>query len=80
MGKLWTNVAECDYKEYARKLMEQSIHWLDTEGMISEILREVSALEDIIYVKNERVLLWIQRVEAQIAEGCFTKYKGGQGL
>ena len=33
--------------------------------MISEILREMSALEYINDATNERILLWAQRVEAQ---------------
>ena len=47
MGKLQTKAMECDYTEYDRALTEQLIHDLGDEGMISEILREVSALEDI---------------------------------
>ena len=39
--------------EYDRKLTEQFIHGLDDKGMISEILREMSALEDINDVTNE---------------------------
>ena len=59
---------ECDYKEYDKKLTEQSIHTLDDEGMISEIFREVSALEDINDTTNERVLLWVQRVAVQMVQ------------
>ena len=33
--------------------------------MIGEILREVSALEDIDNATSERVLLWAQRMQAQ---------------
>ena len=36
---------------------------LDDEGMINEILREVSLLEDINDTNSEWVLLWAQRVE-----------------
>ena len=41
------------------------IHGLDDEGMISEILRKVSALEDINDATSERVLIWALQVEAQ---------------
>ena len=33
--------------------------------LINEILREVSALEDITDTKSECVLLWVQRLETQ---------------
>ena len=39
--------------------------WLDDEGMISEIQREISAWEDIDDVTSELVLIWVQGVEAQ---------------
>ena len=45
--------------------MEHFMHGQDNEGMMSEILREVSALEDINDVTSERVLLWAQKVEVQ---------------
>ena len=37
--------------------MEHFIHGPHKEGMISEILREMSTLEDIIDVTSKRVLL-----------------------
>ena len=43
-----------DYKEYDRELMEQFMHGLEDEGMISEILRELPVLEDINDVTSER--------------------------
>ena len=51
--------------EYDRTLIKQFIHGLGEEGMISEILREVSALEDSDDTTSKRVLLWTQKVEAQ---------------
>ena len=56
MGRLHTMPAECYYKEYERKLTEQFIHGLDDKGMISEILREASVLEDINCATSEWVL------------------------
>ena len=41
MGKLWTEMAECEYKEYDRLLTEQFVNGFDVEGMISKILKEV---------------------------------------
>ena len=46
-------------------LTEQFIQGLDNEGTISNILKEVSALDDINDSTNEWVLLWAQWVEAQ---------------
>ena len=80
MVKLSTKILECDNKEYDRELTEQSIQGIDSEDMISEILREVSALEHIHDVTSDRVLLWAQRKEAESAKGGFRQYKGGQGL
>ena len=62
MGEVQTRAAEC---EYNRTLIEQFVHGLGDKGMISEILREVSALEDIDDTTSERVPLQSQRVEAQ---------------
>ena len=46
--------------------MQQFIPRLDDDDvMVSDILRKVSASEDINNVKSERVLLWPQREEAQ---------------
>ena len=47
MGRLQTKAAPCDFNECDKRLTEQFIHGLDDEGMISEILRELSALVDI---------------------------------
>ena len=41
--------------------MEQLIHGLDDDSMISEILKEASVLGDINYVTSNNV--WTQRVE-----------------
>ena len=64
MDKLQTMTAHCDYNKYYSRLTDQFIHGLDDEGMTSEILRELSALEDINDTTNEWVILWVQRVEA----------------
>ena len=60
MGRLQTKEADCDYNEYNRKLTKQFKHGLDDECVISEILREVSALENIDNTTTEWVLLWTE--------------------
>ena len=47
MGRLQTKVSDCDCNECDRRLTEQFIPGLDDDGMINEIQREVSTLEDI---------------------------------
>ena len=42
MGRLWTEVAEYEYREYDGLLTEQFIDWLNDEGMTDEILMGVS--------------------------------------
>ena len=46
MGGLQTRTADSEYNEYNRILSNQFLHGLG-EGMIDEILREISALENI---------------------------------
>ena len=62
-----------------RALTGQFRQWLDDDN-ISEILREVSTLEDIEDANSESVLLWAQRVEAQGTERRTKKHKGCQGI
>ena len=70
MGRLCTNVADCEYHECNQRLTEQFIHRLDERVMIGEILRELSVLKDIK----------AQRVEALGAKGSPPPYKGRQGV
>ena len=65
MDRLRTVAANCDYCKCDRRLTKQFIQGLDNEGMISEILREVSALENIDDATSEWVLLWAKSVEAR---------------
>ena len=58
MGRLQAKVAECENKEHNSLLTEQFINGLDDEGMINEIQREVSTLEDIEDATSETVVLW----------------------
>ena len=61
IGRLWMKAPECDFKEYNRLQGEQFIYGLDSDGMISKILGEVSTLEDIDDGMSERVLLWAHK-------------------
>ena len=65
MHRFQTKAPDCGNDEYDRRLTQQFIHWLDDEGMKSDILREVLALENINDTTSKWVLLWAQRVEAQ---------------
>ena len=67
MGRSETKAADCDYNEYDRRLNKQFIHGLGNEGMISEIVREVSASESIDDATSEQGLLWVQRVKTKTA-------------
>ena len=47
MRTLQTMAEDCEYNRYDRRLSKQFIHGLDDEDMISEILGEIMALENI---------------------------------
>ena len=80
MDRLWTKAAECDYKEYDRKLTEQFIHRLEKEGIINDILREVSTLEDIDDATSKWVLLWPKNKNTEHSKGGIRQHNRGQGL
>ena len=77
--RLQKKSAEYDYNEHDRKITEKFSHGLHNKGMINEILREGSVVEDINDTPSEWVLLWAQRVEAQSAGGIL-QHKRGQWL
>ena len=58
-------VAECKYRHPDRSLTKQFIGRLSDDGMINEILREVTSLENIEEALTEFMLHWACRVEAQ---------------
>ena len=68
MGRLQTKVAECEYREYDRLLIEQFIDRLNDEGMNNEILMEVTTLENIEEATSKYFLNWVHRVEMQRAQ------------
>ena len=65
MGRLRTKDAQCQYKEYDKLLMEESISGLNDDGTIGEIPKEVGTIEIIKDTTSESRLLWAYRVEAQ---------------
>ena len=56
IGRLQTEVAECAYRDPDRLLIEQFIGRLNNDGMIDEILSEVTAPENIEEATSEHVL------------------------
>ena len=61
-----TKVAECEYRDPDRLLMEQFIGMLNDYSLTEEILREVT---DIKETTSEHVLGWTHGVEAYRAKG-----------
>ena len=57
--------SDCEYHDYDQRLKEQNIHGLDNEDMIGEILRELTALEDINEITCNQILVWVQKVKVQ---------------
>ena len=65
MCRLKTKAAECQYKEYNRLLTEQLLKGLHDDGMVNEILKEVTTLGDIVDATHRHILLQACRVEVQ---------------
>ena len=65
MGRLCVAVAECNYRELDRQLVEQFIHGLNDKVMLDEIIRELTAKTNDEHVTSERVLAWAKRTEVQ---------------
>ena len=57
--------ADCEYHEYDRRLTKQFIYELDNEGMIGEILRKITTLEDTDYATSEWIVFGTQSIQAQ---------------
>ena len=53
------------YKELDRCLKEQFIYGLNDDGMIVEIIHELTLCSDMSSVTSEQVLVWVKIVEAQ---------------
>ena len=67
MERVWTKQQNVKYNKYVRLLTEQFISGQNNDGIISDTLREIAALEDIVDATSERVSIWPQRVGAQRA-------------
>ena len=59
---------ECEYRTYDRLLTEQFIGGLNDNGIIDEILREVTMLVDIEEAISACVLTLVHRLEANRAQ------------
>ena len=65
MGRLRTSAVEYKYKEVERQLKENSIHGLNVDKMLAEIIRELTKCGEDVTIPSETVLAWAKRVEAQ---------------
>ena len=66
MGKLGIATTECNYKEMDKQLKEQFIHGPND----SEIIKELTEIEENDNMTSEQVLVWHRRVEAQKAQSA----------
>ena len=65
MGRLHLNALDLESHAYNQRLTEKSIHWLDDEVMIGEILRKLTALRDINEATSKQMSVWAQRAGGQ---------------
>ena len=50
--------ADCEYKEYNRRLTEKFIYSLDNEVIIEETIRELTASKETDEDTSEQILIW----------------------
>ena len=62
MGRLYLMTVACKYKVMNRCLKEQLIYGLNDDGMIVEIICELTAISNRSLVTSEQVLAWVRRV------------------
>ena len=65
MGHLRIKVNEHNYQKLDRRLKEQFINGINDKALTSEIIKELTTIENISEVTSEQVLVWPRRVEAQ---------------
>ena len=65
MGRLRISARECNYKEIDRQLREQFIHGLNDSDMSTDIMSELTKIEDNENITRDQVLALARRVEAQ---------------
>ena len=56
MGRLKTAAVKCNCEEIDRQLKEQSIHGLNDEEMLVEIIRELTKCDENTNIHSENVL------------------------
>ena len=64
MGRLRLAVLECNHREVDRQLMEQFVHGLNDNYMLTEIIRELTKAKESGDITREQVLGWAKRVGA----------------
>ena len=79
MGRLWTKVKECEFKDYDRLLTEEFIGGIDNDGNKMEILREVAALEDYEDVMSESTEMGTKSGSREGTENCMIQHKKRPG-
>ena len=67
MGCLGIKASECWYKEKNRSLKEHVINGINNDDMITEIIRELPAVEKYSGISRRQILAWTRRIEAQRA-------------
>ena len=65
MERLHIAVAECNYRELDRQLVEEFIHRLNDKVMLDKIKRELAAKTNDKHITSEEVLAWAKRTEVQ---------------
>ena len=73
MGKLRIASPACNYMEINKQLKEQLIHGLNDSDMSTEIIKDLTKIEENDNVTSEQVLAWATRVEAQKAQSASLK-------
>ena len=64
MGRLQTEVTECDYRDPNRPLTEQFIGGINDDDMTDERLREIRTLEHIEEATGQCMLSGVHRMKA----------------
>ena len=73
MGRLRLAAKECSYKEIDRQLKEQFMHSLNDTDMLSEIIWELTKIQENTEVTSEKVLCWAKRVKTQRTQSTIMK-------
>ena len=63
IGRLCIIILEFKYKELDRNMKEQFINSLKDNGMICEIIKKLTILNDTISITREKILSWVRGLE-----------------